>query len=138
MGCTCVCTQSFLTLCDPMDCGPSGFSVFQARISEWVAVSSSRVSSSPRDWRCISCVSCIVRHVLYHCAICEARRDGGRQISLVTLLLRSVCAYVHMCVCMIKHSMHACTHTHVSSHISRQLKNDSNFFQPCFKQALLS
>ena len=40
----CVCTQSCPTLCDPMDCTPRGSSVhgiFQARIVEWVAISSS-------------------------------------------------------------------------------------------------
>ena len=34
--------QSCLTLCDPMDCGPPGSSVYgivQARILEWVAIS---------------------------------------------------------------------------------------------------
>ena len=37
-----VVTQLYLTLGDPMDCSPPGFSVhgiFQARILEWVAVS---------------------------------------------------------------------------------------------------
>ena len=36
--------QSCLTLCDPKDCSPPGFSVhgiLQARILEWVAISSS-------------------------------------------------------------------------------------------------
>ena len=40
--------QSFPTLCDPMDCSPSGSSVhgiFQARILAWVAISFSRGSS---------------------------------------------------------------------------------------------
>ena len=32
-------TQSFLTLCDPMDCTVHG--ILQARILEWVAISSS-------------------------------------------------------------------------------------------------
>ena len=44
--------QSFLTLCDPIDQSPPGSSVhgtLQARILEWVAVSSSRGSSQPRD-----------------------------------------------------------------------------------------
>ena len=44
--------QSCLTLCDPMDCSPLGSSVLgilQARILEWVAISSSRGSSGPRD-----------------------------------------------------------------------------------------
>ena len=47
---TCVCTvaQSYLTLCDLMDCSPPGSSVhgiFQARILEWVVISFSRGSS---------------------------------------------------------------------------------------------
>ena len=48
-----------LTLCDPMDCSPPGYSVhgiFQARILEWVAISFSRGSSRPRDQTCMSCV----------------------------------------------------------------------------------
>ena len=38
----CMCAQSCLTLCDPMDCSPPGSSVhgiLQARILEWVAIS---------------------------------------------------------------------------------------------------
>ena len=45
-------TQSCLTLCDPMDCslpGSSVMGILQARILEWVAMPSSRVSSQPRD-----------------------------------------------------------------------------------------
>ena len=76
--CVCVCThlvaQSCKTLCDPMECSPSGCSVygiFQARILEWVAIASSRGSSWPRDWtQNISCVSCIGS--LYNCATWEA------------------------------------------------------------------
>ena len=40
------------TLYDPMDCSPSGsfvYGILQARILEWVAISSSRESSQPRD-----------------------------------------------------------------------------------------
>ena len=50
----CVCAeslQSCLTLCDPMDYSPAGSSVhgiLQARILDWVAMSSSRESSQPR------------------------------------------------------------------------------------------
>ena len=43
--------QSCLTLCDPMDCSPPGFTVheiFQARILEWVVIFFSRGSSWPR------------------------------------------------------------------------------------------
>ena len=58
--------QSCLTLCDPMDCNPPGFSVhgiLQARILEWVAIPFSRGCSQPRDqtW-----VSCIGRQIIYH------------------------------------------------------------------------
>ena len=51
--------QSCPTLCDPVDCSPAGSSVqgiLQARVLEWVAVPSSRGSSSPRDRTCISCI----------------------------------------------------------------------------------
>ena len=44
--------QSFLTLCDPMDCSPPVSSVqgiLQARLLEWVAIPFSRGSSQPRD-----------------------------------------------------------------------------------------
>ena len=40
------------SLCDPVDCSPPGSSthgILQARILEWVAISSSRGSSQPRD-----------------------------------------------------------------------------------------
>ena len=40
------------TLCDPMDCSPSGSSIhgtFQARVLEWGAISLSKGSSQPRD-----------------------------------------------------------------------------------------
>ena len=45
-----------------MDCSPpvsSVHGIFKAGTLEWVAISSSRASSWPRDWICISCVSCI-------------------------------------------------------------------------------
>ena len=57
--------QSCPTLCNPMDCSPLGFSVhgiFQARLLEWVAVSSSRGSSQSRDG---TQVSYIGRRFLY-------------------------------------------------------------------------
>ena len=48
----CSVVQSCPTLCDPLDCSPPDSSVhgiLQARILEWVAISSSRRSSRPRD-----------------------------------------------------------------------------------------
>ena len=61
--------QLCLTLCAPMDCSPPGSSVhgiLKARTLEWVAMPSSKVCSWPRDWTCISYVSCIGKQVLYH------------------------------------------------------------------------
>ena len=51
--------KSCLTLCNHMDCRPPGSSVHgisQARILEWVAISSSRSSSKSRDQTSISCI----------------------------------------------------------------------------------
>ena len=50
-----------------MDCSPPGFSVHGislARILEWVAISSSRGYSQPRDQTHVSCVSCMGRQIL--------------------------------------------------------------------------
>ena len=66
----CVHAQSCPTLCNPIrDCNPPGSSVhgiFQAKILEWVAISSSRRSSWPRDSTHISYVSCLGRRIPYH------------------------------------------------------------------------
>ena len=80
--CVWMCVQSCLTLCDPMNYSPPGFSVhgfFQARILEWVAI------SSTRDQTHIS-VSCIGRCILYHWATWEV---------LLTLLMQ---AFLYLCL----------------------------------------
>ena len=62
-----VCAQSYLTVCDPRDGSPpvsSIHGIFQEGILEWVAISSSRASSRPRDQIRVSCVSCIGRWIL--------------------------------------------------------------------------
>ena len=59
-----------------MDCSPPGSSVcgiLQLQILEWVAISSSRVSSPPRDQTHVSCVSCIGKQTLYHGATRKGR-----------------------------------------------------------------
>ena len=68
------CAQSLsrVRLCDPMDCSLPGFSVHrisQARILEWVAISSSRGSSRLRG---LTCISCIGRWIVYHCTTWES------------------------------------------------------------------
>ena len=54
---------------------------FQARIFAWVAISSSRGSSQPRDWTQTSCVSCIGRWILYLWATWEALVEGERLLN---------------------------------------------------------
>ena len=71
----CVCGQSYLIVCDPVDYSPPGSSVhgiFQARILEQVVISSSRRSSKPKDTTHLSCVSCTGRQILYYQATWEA------------------------------------------------------------------
>ena len=68
--CTCMHAQLLQlgqTLCNPMHCSLSGFSVhgfLQTRILEWVAMPSSRGSSQPRVGTHVSCVSCIAGRFL--------------------------------------------------------------------------
>ena len=53
-------TQLCLILRDTMDChlpGSSGHGIFQARILEWIAISFSRGSSSPRDQTQVSYIT---------------------------------------------------------------------------------
>ena len=59
-GHMCSVAQSFLTLCDLMDCSPPGsfvHGISQARILEWVTISFSRGSSQPRNGTGVSCSS---------------------------------------------------------------------------------
>ena len=68
----CVCAQSCLTFCNPVDWSLPGSSIhgiFQARILEWGAISSSRGSSRLRD---LTCISYHGRWVPYHWATWEA------------------------------------------------------------------
>ena len=68
----CMCAeslQSCQTRCNPTDCSPPDSSVhgiLQARILEWIAISSSRGSSWPRDQTRIFYVSCMGSWILYH------------------------------------------------------------------------
>ena len=60
--CDCMRAQSCLTLCHPLDCRPpdsSAHGILQARVLEWVPISSSRVSSQSRDLTRVSGIFCI-------------------------------------------------------------------------------
>ena len=53
-------TQLCSTLCDPMDCSLPGsfvYGILQARVLEWVAMSSSRESSQSRDQTWVSFIA---------------------------------------------------------------------------------
>ena len=79
-SCACVsCTQSYMTVCNPMDCSLPGSSVhgiLQARTLERVVISSSRGSSPSRDQTHISCVSCICRQFLTTSTTWEAHSSS--------------------------------------------------------------
>ena len=78
-----MCVLSCLTLCNPMDYSPPGSSVhgvLQARILEWVVISS-RGSSQSKDRTRISCLSSIGRQMLFHWATWKTGHRGAGLIS---------------------------------------------------------
>ena len=101
--------QPCLTLWDPVDCSPPGFSVhgiFQARILEWVAIFFCSGSSWPRDQTHISCVSCIGRQIFfYHWATWEAH----------FLYTYGICTYV--CIHIQSH-ISICIHIHIPVYLN--------------------
>ena len=77
---------------DPMNCSPPGYSlhgIFQAKILEWVVMSSSRRSSQPRNWIHVSYISCIGRLILYHWANWEASHFPICQVLTYSQVLTS-------------------------------------------------
>ena len=67
--------QSCPTLCESIDYSPPGsfvHGILQARIMEWVAMSSSMGSSKQRDLTRISYVSCIGRWVFFFFTTCTS------------------------------------------------------------------
>ena len=91
------------TLCSLTDCNPPGPSVkgvFQARILEWAAISSSRCSSWRRGQTYVSCMACVDGHILYHWATQETliscvpnskyiASPRGNMVTLLTYVLWS-------------------------------------------------
>ena len=67
----CLCAQLLSHVqifCNPMDCtllGSSVHGIFQARILEWVTISSSKESPRSRNQTHISCIFCIGRQILH-------------------------------------------------------------------------
>ena len=68
--------KSCPTLCNPMDCSPPG-ALFQARILGWVAISSSRGSSQPRDWTASLALAGGFFYQLSHQGIFQSKSQWG-------------------------------------------------------------
>ena len=90
--CVCVCTHAHASA-ELLNCvqffgtswtvaheAPLSMGILQARTLEWVAMSSSRQSSWPRNWTHISCISCISRQILSHCATWETQGTVKRDL----------------------------------------------------------
>ena len=94
LPCHALCAQSCPTLCDPLDCtlpGSSVHGIFQARILKWVVISSSRVSSRPRNRTRISCISWIVGRFFTHWTIREVNMSFcGIQFSPILSTIKRV------------------------------------------------
>ena len=69
--CVCVC----VCVCVHVRAQSSLHEIFQARILEWVTISFSRASSQHRDQNEVSCISCIGRQLLHHCATWGVLKD---------------------------------------------------------------
>ena len=77
-------SQLCLTCFDPMNYSLPGSSVYrilQARILERVAMSSSRVSSQPRDWTQFFCISCIAGGFFIHWSTWEAHVKRTQEVN---------------------------------------------------------
>ena len=83
--------------------------ISQARILEWVAISSFRGSSQPRDGTHFTCISCFGRQILDHCATWKAY-FGGPVLNLESSpkLCISIAFYpteIHICIFVWLHIM---------------------------------
>ena len=122
-------TQSGLTLFNPVDCSSPGSSVhgiFQARILEWVAISSSRGFSQPRDQTHISCVSYIGGWILYHCATWETLWNVIKKWFILLNIIRKLIitlALAFLCEDLMVHRVKI-TNIHIKCHL-RLLENCS-------------
>ena len=106
--------QSRLTLCVPMDYSwPSSsiHGIFHTRILEWVAISSSRKSSQPRDWTQISDIV----------GRCFTVRASLRQFSF------------YICICSKFHILSNSLNTVFQYHLSYELKHKNKQFWKIFE-----
>ena len=111
--CVCVFAQLPLTLCDPLDCSLLGSpvrAIFQARTLDFVAICYSRACCGPRGQTHTSCISCIGRWILYHCATWEAPRFGYFCFSFYwSIIVLKSCVHFYCTAKWISY-----TYTHIS------------------------
>ena len=101
--------QSWPTLCNPMDCSPLGFSIyeiFQVRILEWVAMSSSRHPWSSRCQRSLPFSGWMIFYCVHgpHCYIHPPIHPSMYTHIYPTIHPSSVHPSIHP-------SIHPCIHT---------------------------
>ena len=104
--CCCLVTKSCPTLCDPVDYSPSGSSVhgvLQARILEWIVMSSSGGSSLPGDWTHVSCLA-------GRFFTTEALGNHPHTLTFLSLSL-SLSLYIYIYI-----YTHTHTHTYICTH----------------------
>ena len=84
---------------DPMNCSTQGSSVhgifFKARIQQWVAISSFKGSSWPRDWTQVSSVSCIAGGFL-------TTKPPEKLLYFILWLLISSCLFLCIFGCILQ------------------------------------
>ena len=106
--------QSCPTLCDSVDCSLPGSSIhgiYQVKILEWVAVSSSRGSSQRRDRTRVSYISCIGRWALsphalwwatvFHCNPARLLICSALHLNILTFILFFKWPLVSLDLCLI-------------------------------------
>ena len=101
-------SQSHLTLYNPMNCSMPGLPVLHhlpesaQTLSIELVMPSNHPNplsspsppafnlSQPRDWTCISCVFCLGRQILYHCAMLEALTWAQSTPNFYSMFLQSL------------------------------------------------
>ena len=106
--CVVLVTQSCLTLCDPTDCSPPGFSVhgiLQVRILEWIAIPFSRGTSPPRDWTLVSCLT--GRFFTIWAILCPTYDKSLKDLNVMLKVYHIQCWYMGSMLCYAK-SLQSC------------------------------
>ena len=123
--CCSLVAKSCLMLCDPMDCSQpcsSVHGIFPGRLLEWVAISSSKRSSQPRDLTSISESPALQEDSL------TTEPPGKPQIIKLTELCNlNMCSFFHQ-LCLKKPVLKSCERINISwSNIYFQIFNKLHF-----------